>query len=218
MTPIQTVARRLLFMGAAAAVVVGCTSERESAADSAGALARSGSTADVTTPVGPDADEVIKLAGKYDFVNPTSPVKAAHPVGSANNRGVPQADKPTMTIAIAVKKQDESVPAGEEILALVISDKPYPGLGVYKDSNFVWRDRKSADSTEWKVWMVATQNRHTSLLSRSSDPFSDMPSAEPRLVVQTDSSSVHPLSDLFTFGTCLSDPVCRPSGHCGYQM
>jgi hypothetical protein len=168
----------------------------------------------------PDKDAILTSArNDYDYETPErSPDDADNP-NDITNGGVPAGQAPTMKISKATRKSPVSSPT-EEVLARIVSDKPYAPLGIIAGTNYLWRDRNDPDHGKWKVYMIADDaTTKPNKLKRSnaeyvkSDDSGPHPHTQPRIARATKRKNAR--VDSFAFGVCLEDPVCG-TGHCGY--
>jgi hypothetical protein len=217
MTRIPAFLRQLVNPAISLVIVLGCVGPRQPRSDSSAPTAQRATTAAAYPSTPPDPAQVIALAAKYQFVNKSWPVRATRPIKKGVNKGVPKGQEPQMTIEQAKTVSGTSYPPGEEILARIQSDRPYQGLGIDKDYNYIWRRKPSSDPAMWEIWLVSAKHGVTTQLERDAQAYSSGMSEVPRLVYESfQSASGRPLNDMTAFGACFDDSIC--TGHCGYSQ
>jgi hypothetical protein len=157
----------------------------------------------------PDAQVRRDAVSLYDFGPERPPINADDP--GFQGPVVPDGQIPRMTIATATLKPNVPVPK-DRIIARIRSERAYPPMGIAAGTNYIWRNSRDARrAKDWKTLIVggdSAMTRHVLQRDARHMPYSHGDPAEPRLVVL----HVHSVA----LGACLDDPMCSPSGHCGY--
>jgi hypothetical protein len=209
MRPLRCPGHCLFIVIIGALATAGCSRRDTPEASNANESAQQARRDTATSP--PDAAKVVEFAKRYDFDADSAPVQAIVPIMHHQNQGAKPIDKPTMTIAKAMQRPDQSYPGDEEILARITSDRQYHGLGIDKDTNFVWRyKRDPGDAHTWEVWVIGAKHLTSLQLVRDTLTYSHGDPKQPRLVFGPARRG-----DTL-FGVCFDDPVC--GGHCGYSQ
>lgn len=217
---------RLVVLSLTGVAIVGCSKSEGTRGDSATAAIAE------TTPAGrsqttslrplevPDANFISSLASGYAFGPKRSPTSIALPPKSAKNKGVEKKNSPVdLNIQTAILTGPATEPA---IVALITSDKEYPGLGIEKDSNYIVRDKRgSSDALDWVTYMVSVRPFGMIRLDRGTDALLAANPHEPRIVsyeFQQKVGTSKPMTvDMVAFGLCIDDPKLCTTGHCGYN-
>jgi len=124
---------------------------------------------------------------------------------------VPDDAIPRMWISTATLKPNVGVPK-TRIIARIRSEGAHAPMGIAAGYNYIWRNsRDSSVASQWVTIVVSadtTMTRHDLQRDYRFMEYTHNDPAEPKLIILR----VHSIA----LGVCLDDPLCRPTGHCGY--
>jgi hypothetical protein len=206
----------------AAIVVVGCSKPEQAKSDSLASTgtAPAGTTGTPRQAVALDSARIVQLASDYDFGPERDPDKATKDVRTSKNHGVRKANKPTkLKIQTATPKK----PLPDTlILALITSNGSYDDLGIGNGENYIVREKRGSDDPrDWSVYLISTKPFSITPLTPGTDALSMSSVEQPRIAeYEFDSSGGTGVTNLdsVAYAVCLEDNLCKPSGHCGYNV
>lgn len=155
------------------------------------------------------SDVVREAESLYDYGPERPPLAGVD--SSFSGPRVPDGTIPQMWISTATLKSSVPVPR-TRIIARIRSTAAYPQMGIVAGYNYIWRS--SRDTSMARKWITA-------VVPAAADARSHQLQRDERLIEYTHGEPAEPRLVILrvrsmSLGVCLDDPVCLPSGHCGY--